>query len=345
MTVKTIAVSLFALVAATGLAACSTAKEDGIGGPPASVDAGAAGPLPTDGHTVDADCGPGTCPEPTDTPSTDADGVKNGTETDVDCGGNHAARCAVGKSCIAGTDCQSEVCTDAICAPPQFSDNVKNGTETDVDCGGPDAPKRCAAGLSCNENSDCESRGCAFDKKCAMGATCTQLEGGQTCGPVEGLTKQSDCCDHAKVGPYTIDKYLVTAGRMRAFLDRVGGDVRAWAATLPAQKWDQVWTPNLPNSIVGTPGDGDNASTQLGPYFGKRSCETGYHTGHTFWTPPEYGDTKDFPQNVLDTKALNCVPWWLMQALCVFDGGHLLTEAELRAAYTNSNTTAYPWGA
>ena len=78
---------------------------------------------------------------------------------------------------------------------------------------------------------------------------------------------------------------------------------------------------------------------------GKRSCETGYHTGHTFWTPPVYGDTKDFPQNVLDTKVLNCVPWWLMAALCAFDGGHLLKEAELRAAYTNNATTAYPWGA
>ncbi|MDF2697003.1 MAG: Tryptophan synthase alpha chain, partial [Labilithrix sp.] len=52
-----------------------------------------------------------------------------------------------------------------------------------------------------------------------------------------------------------------------------------------------------------------------------------------------------FPKEVLDTKALNCVPWWLMAALCVFDGGHLLEEAELRAAYTNNSTTSYPWGA
>jgi hypothetical protein len=97
--------------------------------------------------------------------------------------------------------------------------------------------------------------------------------------------------------------------------------------------------------LDGPPGSPDNANTQLGPFYGKRSCQTGYHTGHTFWTPPQYGDTKDFPQDVLDTKALNCVPWHLLAALCVFDGGHLLTEAELHTAYTNNGTTAYPWGA
>ncbi len=305
-------------------------------------------PLCADGMTcgVGADCSSGVCDGNICKPGGPKDGVKNGDETGVDCGGSHPNKCGPGEGCLSGADCQSQVCTDEKkCTAATYDDGIKNGPETDVDCGGPNAPQKCAAGLSCIEHSDCESNGCAFDKKCAIGASCTQLEGGQTCGPNDGLTKQKDCCERATVGDYTIDKYLITAGRMRAFLTRHNGKIRDWAATLPANVWNQAWTPNLPNSIDGTPGDGNNANTQLGPFWGKRSCETGYHTGHTFWTPTAYGDTKDFPQNVLDTKALNCVPWWLMKALCVFDGGHLLNEAELRAAYTNSNTTAYPWGA
>ena len=305
-------------------------------------------PLCADGMTcgVGADCASGVCDGHICKAGGPKDGVKNGDETDIDCGGPHPNKCGPDQGCLSGADCQSKVCTDEKrCAATSYVDGVKNGDETDIDCGGPNAPNRCAAGRGCNEHADCESNGCAYDKRCAIGATCTQLEGGQTCGPNEGLGKQKDCCEHATVGAFAIDKYLITAGRMRAFLERHDGKIRDWAATLPAGKWNQAWTAMLPNSIDGTPGDGNNANTQLGPFWNKRSCETGYHTGHTFWTPAAYGDTKDFPKNVLDTKALNCVPWWLMQALCVFDGGRLLTEAELRAAYTNSGTTAYPWGA
>ncbi len=279
---------------------------------------------------------------------------------------------AEGDGCTTGHDCRSGVCQSGVCQassspngmkngdapggekgpdgdpatpPPRFDDGIKNGTETDVDCGGPADGPRCAVGKTCKTHSDCESNGCAFDGTCAQRASCTQLEGGHTCGPNEGMSKQNDCCESAQVGQYKVDKYLVTAGRMRAFLTRLDGKVRDWATKLPADKWNQAYTAQLPNSIDGTPGSGDNANTQLGPFYGKRSCETGYHTGHTFWTPAQYGDTKDFSQQVLDTKALNCVPWWLLSALCVFDGGHLVTETELHAAYTNNGATQYPWGA
>ncbi len=319
---------------------CAGDAVQGCGGPLGQ-------PRCPDGHLCGDgfDCESGICENAKCKPGGGADGVKNNGETDIDCGGPHPHKCAEGQGCIGPADCQSGACIDSKCGPSTYDDNIMNGNETDVDCGGPGAPKKCAVGKSCIEHSDCQSNGCTYEKKCAIGATCTQLEGGQTCGPNDGVGKQADCCERAKIGTYTVDKYLITAGRMRAFLMRHNGKIRDWAATLPASNWNQQWTPNLPNSIDGDPGDDDNANTQLGPYWNKRSCETGYHTGHTFWTPPAYGDTKDFPQNVLDTKALNCVPWWLMQALCVFDGGHLLTEAELRAAYTNSSTTAYPWGA
>lgn len=264
------------------------------------------------------------------------------------CGADEATKCGTDLPCSADADCIDKRCDPLTrrCAAPSPDDGVQNGTETDVDCGGTGPAKRCAARRSCKSHGDCESNGCAFDGTCAIAPTCTSLAGGQSCGPNDGLTKQNDCCERAAVGSYTVDKYLVTAGRMRTFLKRLDGKVRDFAAQLPLESWDPSWTPMLPNSLAGVPGDPDNANTQLGPYFDKRSCSSGSFNGHTFWTPLEYGDeAEDFSAEVLDMKALNCVPWWLLAALCAYDGGHLVKEAELRAAYTNDGSTPYPWGA
>jgi VCBS repeat protein len=43
------------------------------------------------------------------------DGMKNGNETDVDCGGSCPNRCAVGKACGANNDCQTEACCNNVC--------------------------------------------------------------------------------------------------------------------------------------------------------------------------------------------------------------------------------------
>ncbi len=269
------------------------------------------------------------------------DGVKNGGETDVDCGGPDAGtpRCDTGKACLGGGDCASLVCDGAkkTCNAPSPTDGVKNGTETDVDCGGAGNPT-CSTGKICVKHADCTSNGCAYDNRCASHASCTQLAGGYTCGGIDSDARQNDCCESAAVGAYTVDKYLITAGRMRAFLDRFNGDIKTYVSGLPANVWNTAYTAEMPTNY-------DDANIQLGPYYDKRACDAGYHTGHVFHTPVTADDPEDFPQSVTDTKALNCVPWWLMNAFCLWDGGHLATEAEIHAAYTNNGTTTYPWGA
>src|SRR6185503_11483213 len=110
------------------------------------------------------------------------DGVNNGGESDVDCGGPCATKCANGKACGAGVDCQSSVCTGNVCVAatkgclgpldcqsgvcmanvcqaPSCTDVIKNGTETDVDCGGLCATK-CATGKACVAGGDCQSNSC-----------------------------------------------------------------------------------------------------------------------------------------------------------------------------------------
>jgi len=43
------------------------------------------------------------------------DTVKNGDETDVDCGGVNCGQCAQGKECLAAEDCTSTFCADGVC--------------------------------------------------------------------------------------------------------------------------------------------------------------------------------------------------------------------------------------
>jgi hypothetical protein len=50
------------------------------------------------------------------TPATNscADRIKDGTETDVDCGGA-CARCGAGRGCISGADCTGGLCVNGAC--------------------------------------------------------------------------------------------------------------------------------------------------------------------------------------------------------------------------------------
>lgn len=164
--------------------------------------------------------------------------------------------------------------------------------------------------------------------------SCSREHGGRTCGPMQN----DDCCATATQGDARIGKYMVTAGRMRAFIEAFGGDIAGFVSSLPADRWNPEW--NVDGVL---PIDRASADVALGP-AGKKACEQGAFTGHTYWTPETPADFSDFSRDVLDEKALNCVPWELLQALCVWDGGRLASLAELKAAFTNGGTTTFPWG-
>jgi hypothetical protein len=109
-----------------------------------------------------------------------SDGVMNGNESDVDCGGSclPSKRCGDGLICNSASDCISGVCKTNICQGESIitsnvknlrlsitvaacNDGVKNGNETDVDCGGSCLPsKQCGNGLICNNGPDCISGVC-----------------------------------------------------------------------------------------------------------------------------------------------------------------------------------------
>jgi hypothetical protein len=193
-----------------------------------------------DGNETDIDCGGGTCPScavgkdckvdsdcvtgdgcDVTTKTCDAnechDGIKDGTETDIDCGGATCPGCVVGKDCNVDSDCASPGGCDVTthkCDANECHDGLQDGTESDVDCGGTTCPG-CPVGDTCNTTSDCTTgEGCDQTTKTCDANTChdgvkdgteTGVDcGGGTCAtcPVgQGCASGADCAsDYCYMG-------------------------------------------------------------------------------------------------------------------------------------------------
>jgi hypothetical protein len=105
------------------------------------------------------------------------DTVKNGSESDVDCGGATCAKCGPTKACAADGDCLGGSCVGNTCVPT-CTDTVKNGTESDVDCGGTCAAK-CATDKACGAAVDCTSSVCTGNVCQAPTCSDTVKNGGE----------------------------------------------------------------------------------------------------------------------------------------------------------------------
>ncbi len=105
------------------------------------------------------------------------DNTKDGTETDVDCGGVDATNstcaltCAQGKKCLVGTDCTSGFCADGVCCNSACNTTceactaAKKGSGADGVCGaiksGTDPDSQCAVAsmASCGNSGGCNGAG------------------------------------------------------------------------------------------------------------------------------------------------------------------------------------------
>jgi|GEM_PF-4002695 len=128
--------------------------------------------------------------------ATCSDQQRNGTETDVDCGGTCGA-CGDGKTCSVNTDCQSNVCgAGGVCQPAACNDQVKNGSETDTDCGG--TCGACGDGKACSVNTDCQSSVCGAGGVCQPAACNDQVKNGSEtdtdCGGICGACAAGKTC-------------------------------------------------------------------------------------------------------------------------------------------------------
>ncbi|HEY5921101.1 MAG TPA: SUMF1/EgtB/PvdO family nonheme iron enzyme [Kofleriaceae bacterium] len=169
-----------------------------------------------------------------------------------------------------------------------------------------------------------------------------------TCGP----TSTSPCCDSpvvpggtfyrgydvgtdnmypdmsfpATVSSFRLDKYEITVGRFRQFVNAGFGtqqqppEANAGARTLNGMEsagWDPSWNASL---------EVDTATL-----IAALDCDASMHT----WTDPPGAN---------ENRPLNCITWFEAMAFCAWDGGFLPTEAEWNfAAAGGSVARAYPW--
>jgi len=117
-------------------------------------------------------------------PAACRNGLKDGSETDIDCGGLGCAPCPATRSCLENRDCATGPCVNGFCAAAASCKNgMRDGEESDNDCGGTQCGP-CADARMCRASSDCSSRSCLT---VCLPATCTDgirngTEGDRDCG-------------------------------------------------------------------------------------------------------------------------------------------------------------------
>jgi hypothetical protein len=318
-------------------------------------------------------CTAGICATPTPT-----DGVQNGGETDVDCGGattmgsDGAPACADNKSCGVDPDCLSAFCSA-----------LTNKCVDGQSCKGLVTP---ASIMDISAHAGAAQGGAdAVGVPNANGAG--EHAGLDSCGPGEStdlVKSHESCCKSLPVPGLAIrmDKYEVTTGRVRQFIESVkaleGGvyDIQAWVkaqfngSLTPITPAGNALALMIPTNQAGAidvvdlfPTSDAAASAYLnvvvqtggttmdeGVPSGVQGCYTGpsaFGAGTYWWNAQEMSTVlkappRPFTQDYYDIKPQNCMPYWMAAAFCAWDGGRLPTQAESNVVYGGSS---YPWGA
>ena len=289
---------------------------------------------------ADTDCADKYCPEGSPRvcvePKCD-DGLKNGEESDKDCGGSKCGKCNVGQACNGDNDCTAACNYD----------------------------KKCVEGPSCKPQfgGDTCGEGNFEDAGKKHESCCKSL-------PVPGFT------DAKFAGKQVyLDKYEVTSGRIRAFIEAIAAknagvpDVKGYIAASQPTRWDASFNFILPSgddvednvsmphaTQFNSPYQVDAASN-VGYFYSFNATRYEYVHGEDCYTGPNsyslstyfyplnvlqlfsgqvaradvFGDMgqKLDTKNELEQKSMTCIPAAVLAAFCHWDGGELATDAVL----------------
>jgi len=286
----------------------------------------------------------------------------NGVQT---CGSNGQWSTAVActdQACVSGT------CV-GVCAPnrTQCSDS---GVQTCGSNGQWGTPWECATGAcsggACSGATivgpSCEGGGSGLDT-CgeSLESCCTSLEvpGGSYYRTYDPLDAQLNPlvspdggptgeADPATVSGFRLDKYLVTVGRFRQYVNYVTGSAGAPPANGSGMHTYLNGGLGLANSASSgsyeTGWDATNWNVNIASGSGAEGtwiadiggCPECGQLPYCTWTNT-VGTQEDLP--------INCVNWYEAYAFCIWDGGFLPSEAEWEyAAAGGSQQREYPWG-
>ncbi len=288
----------------------------------------------------------------------DCDGaVSTGCETSLSTSVAHCGACAnaCSTSHVVGAACAASVCGGTCeagwgdCNANKLLDGCETPLGTAANCA--------SCGNGCGAGQNCSAGACVVvPPSClgsAMGQTdcgpsgnescCTSLlvAGGTFSRSYDAVTAgYTDAQYQATVSDFKLDKYEITVGRFRKFVDAV---VAGWTPTAGSGKhvhlnagsglangatagayelgWSATWNANLP------------AVKATWDAAGSLSCDTSFHT----WTSAAGANER---------RPIDCIDWYQAQAFCIWDGGFLPSEAEWNyAASGGTEQRVYPWGA
>lgn len=218
-----------------------------------------------------------------------------------------------------------------------------------------DCTIQCSAEIGCPNDLTCGAEG--FCRTAGTAATCAEENGAppscanlpKTCGP----RSDEDCCaagtqipggsffrgydvasdatyasmnSPATISPFQLDRFEVTVGRFRKFLEAGMGTqantlvddaaARSLNGMIAQGGWDPSWNASL--------------AANANALRAALKCDDAQA-----WT-----DTPGTNENL----PINCVTWFEAFAFCAWDGGFLPTETEWNfAAAGGSEQRAYPW--
>jgi formylglycine-generating enzyme required for sulfatase activity len=157
--------------------------------------------------------------------------------------------------------------------------------------------------------------------------------------PLEADGGPTGEADPATVSSFRLDKYLVTVGRFRqfvnAFLPPDGG--AGWVPPAGSGKHTYLNNGNGLNATGGgyEPGWVAADNSNIAP------TDTNLTTGGACGGYDTWTNTAGTQENL----PINCVNWYEAYAFCIWDGGFLPSEAEWEyAAAGGSQQREYPWG-
>ena len=266
----------------------------------------------------------------------------------------NAAECAAWTVCqpgsfraSGGSSARDATCTP--CGPGTYSDMANAGTCAACGAGTMPAPGATAC-VRIEGELGATTASMSGDGVDNCGVTANDVCARSLRIPGGTFHRGAGTSDPATVSEFRLDKYEITVGRFRKFVD---GWVAGWRPGAGAGKhvhlnagsglvntaggheagWGAAWTSYLGAASSGAVTPSGAGAASKGDWDARLNCNANYAT----WTPSAGANER---------RPMNCASWYDLYAFCIWDGGFLPSEAEWEfAAAGGTDERTYPWGA